>query len=140
MRKAAGILMIIYGVKTISIYAAAVINESLFSYLGSSAISFFWAVPAIIVGVVCLKRRDWGFCFAYSLLLFMWVIFNWGTLGLGPNIFASFEVLIRLNPVRLADTILSMPLGILPLIFICVRRNEWQEISDSVDYEVSNGG
>ena len=130
MRKAAGILMIIYGVKTISIYTVALIsNRSLPGYIGGSPISIIWAIPTITVGVFCLMRLYWGFCFAYSLLLFIYVIFNWGTLGLGPHIFESFELLIKLRPVRFLDTLLSMPLGILPLIFICLRKSEWQEIS-----------
>jgi len=129
MRKAAGILLIVYGVKTISIYTVALISDrSLLGYIVGSPISIIWAVPIIVIGVFCLTRLFWGFCFASSIFLFIYVIFNWGTLGLGPHIFESFELLIRLHPVRLLDTLISMPLGILPLIFICFRRSEWQEI------------
>jgi hypothetical protein len=132
MRKAAGILMIIYGVKTMSFLIVAIINNwSLAGYKTEHPFGLiigFWAVFIIIVGVLCIKSVVWGLCFASSLALFIYVIYDLAYIGLGPHIFASFELLIRLNPIRLVDTILAVPLGVLPEIFICLRKSEWHEL------------
>jgi len=132
MRKAAGILMIIYGVKTMSFLIMASINNwSLAGYKTETlfaTIIWFWGAFIIIVGVLCLKRVWWRFCFASSLALFIYVIYDLGYIGLGPHIFESLKLLIRLRPFLLLDTLLAVPLGVLPEIFVCLRKNEWREM------------
>lgn len=132
MRKAVGILMIIYGVKTMSFQWMAFINNwSLAGYKTEHPFALiigFWAVFIIIVGVLCLKRVCWGLCFASSLALFVYVIYDLGYIGLGPHILESLKLLIRLRPFLLLDTLLAVPLGVLPEIFICLRKSEWYEM------------
>jgi len=66
-----------------------------------------WVGFVIMGGVFCLRRKHWGLCFTSSLLLALFVI-------LGFFFFAA--------PLFLC------PLGILPIVFVCLRKREWQEI------------
>jgi len=133
MRKGAGILLIVLGAVALSLFIANVSGlvtppseyipaPPAYVYIIIATIGVF----SIIGGVFCLRRKCWGLCFTSSLflhilmtlLIFSTLLFSW--------MFALWLALI--------------PVWILPLIFICLRKKEWQEISDSVDYEVSNGG
>jgi hypothetical protein len=118
MRKAAGILLIIFGVAAISLSIVSVsglityytkYNQPTppdYLYIITAALAAFFVTG----GVFCLKRRYWGLCFTSSiflhifmtLLIFMfpWIFFLW----------------LYLSPV-----------WILPLIFICLRKSEWSE-------------
>jgi len=118
LRKAAGILLIIFGVAAISLCIVSVsglityytkYNQQPppdYLYITTATLGLFF----ITGGVFCLKRKYWGVCFTSSLLLhilmtllifvFPWVFFLW----------------LYLSPV-----------WILPLIFICLRKSEWAE-------------
>jgi len=98
-----------------------------------------WVLPTILLeivpsaffvigGVFCLRRKHWRVCVAS----------------------ASFAALIGIFVVVML--LLSRVIGegwitwivllaaVISIIFISRTKKEWQEISDSVDYEVSNGG
>ena len=125
IRIAAGILMIMYGVKTIGIYIS-----SIFLYewdfrgdyfdLALFLISIIAAVFFITGGVFCLKMKYWKLCFASSLCLSVFVFFDvipTARFFESPNI-PSWVV----SPILL-------PWGIVPIILVCLRKSEWQEIS-----------
>ena len=116
LRKAAGILLIIFGVAAIGLSIATV--SGLFTYYTEYNLQtppgyLYIAAVALGVfvttgGVFCLKRKYWGLCFTPSLLLhvfmtlsifiFPWILFLWLYLS---------------------------PAWILPLVFICLRKSEW---------------
>ena len=126
MRIAAGILMIMYGVKTIAIYVS-----SIFLYgwdfrgdyldLALFLISIIAPVFFITVGVFCLKRKYWKLCFASSLCLLVFMFFD-----LTPTAYFLHEFSNILSWVVSPLLILW---GVFPLILVWVRKNEWQEIS-----------
>ena len=72
------------------------------------------AVFFIVGGVFCLKRRNWRLCFTSSLFLhfFMTVL-----------IFSNLFFFSWMLPLWLS----LIPVWILPLIFICLRKDEWSE-------------
>ena len=130
MRKAAGIWMILYSVITIVFMGDFLI----YGYFGSApeGSPLFWGVATIIAavfiirgGVFCLKRKSWKICFASSIVLLVFMI-------LDLLIFVPFNPFWPNLPVLVVFFVvvpLSLPLGILPQIFVCLRRSEWQEIS-----------
>jgi hypothetical protein len=124
MRIAAGILMIMYGVKTIGLYVS-----SIFLYgwdfrgdyldLALFLISIIAPVFFITGGVFCLKRKYWKLCFASSLCLSVFVFFD------------GMPTLYLLEPLNIPSWVvgpLLLPWGILPIIFVWLRKKEWQEI------------
>ena len=108
MRRAAGILMITFGgiMTGILVYDGIQVHYHLAFNLPMSSLYVF----VITGGFFCLRRKYWKVCFISSLLLIFFtpVFFPW-LLGL------SFIFIVG---------------GIIPLIFICLRKSEWQEISD----------
>ena len=118
MRKAAGILLIIFGVVAISlsiVNVSGLINHHI-EYIQPTLPDYLYiiigtlAVFLITGGVFCLKRKHWRLCFTSSLLLHVFMtllifIFRW-----------TFFLWLWLIPV-----------WILPLIFICLRKSEWSE-------------
>jgi hypothetical protein len=132
MRKAAGILMIIFSVTAISNFMANLIWLS-YRDLGShfrSQYPDFGKPPfhllllvvilgafAITGGVFCLKRKYWTLCFISSLFLHYWMIVSYGFdfLGLSWYLFINRWFMFL------------TPVAILPLIFICLRKREWEE-------------
>jgi hypothetical protein len=130
MRKAAGILMITYGVKTIVFLVSFVIREGTHHYPYLIPYPIYWSViiiSAIFIitgGVFCLKRKYWKICFASSLCLLLFMIFD-TRLGVPRPV----VVLFHINIFTWVDIPLSLAWGILPQIFVCLRKSEWQEIS-----------
>ena len=124
MRIAAGILMIMYGVKTTGLYASYLfLNEGGFNgyYLDPFVlISIIAAVFFITGGVFCLKRKYWKLCFASSLCLSVFVFFD---------AMPTFHLLEFLNMPYWGVGPLLLFWGIFPIIFVCIRKSEWQEIS-----------
>jgi hypothetical protein len=121
MRIAAGILMITYGVKEIGFCVGSQIEWGFHGYpFEVSLVIILSAVFIINGGVFCLKRKYWKLCFASSLFLLLFMIFD---------LYFLFPVPFELNILRWLDTLLSVPWGILPQIFVCLKKSEWQEIS-----------
>lgn len=128
MRITAGILMIMYGVKTIGIYVS-----SIFLYewdfrgdyfdLALFLVCIIAAVFFITGGVFCLKRKYWKLCLASSICLSIFMFFDVMPTARffdSPNI-PSWVVMV-VSPILL-------PWGIVPIILVCLRKSEWQEIS-----------
>jgi hypothetical protein len=121
MRIAAGILMILYGVKTIGFFVVNVIGWGFLpigwgwhhSPLWMHLIAIISAVFIITGGFFCLKKKYWKICFASSLCLLLYMML--------------FEFWFRYP--TYVGIALSIPWGILPQIFVCLRKSEWQEIS-----------
>jgi hypothetical protein len=121
MRKAAGILMITYGLKAIGFLVGSLSDWGFHGYL--DALGLFVIISTVFIitgGVFCLKRKYWKICFASSLVLLLFMIFD--LYSLFPRA-AMLDILDRVNMT------ISLPWGILPQIFVCLRRSEWQEIS-----------
>jgi len=125
MRKAAGILLIVFGVAAISPFIVNVsglvttlpveyIDSTLPYYLHINIIICALALFFITGGVLCLKRKYWELCFTSSLLLHLcMVMFPTSFLFSFPWMFFLWVSLV--------------PVWILPLIFICLRKSEWSE-------------
>ena len=117
MRKAAGILMTIFSMTTVGIYfELAKYYVAPPNYLAVTLLTIFAVVPIITGGVFCLKRRYWRLCFALSLWLLLFMILFLLSLP-------SIEIRFRYIWVPC----FLIPMGILPQIFICLRRSEWSE-------------
>jgi len=107
MRKAAGIIMIILGVTMMGIFVHRGIQG--YYHLTFNLLMGFLHVFVITGGVFCLMRKYWTVCFISSLLLafsanLLWALF--------------FGHLIYL----------FIAGGVIPLIFVCLRKREWQEV------------
>lgn len=129
MRKAAGILLIIFGVlllvaeiRTLEILVVYW-HRTQFFPLGLLHIVF--AVIIVAGGILCIVRRYWGLCLA-SALLVLYMVISW--------LISGFKLS------DLEQLVLPIVLAVLPIILVCTRRKEWQEIPDSVDGKVSYGG
>jgi len=115
MRKAAGILMVVLGLILMWVYVDALGRADVYVWL-STKLSFtlFVIIGTVFVitgGLFCLKRKYWVLCFISSLFFNYYVIIVCAS-GLFPDFVVWFLI----------------PLGIVPLIFICLRKSEWQEI------------
>ena len=128
MRKAAGYLMIIFSVTAISNFMVNLIWLSYrdynppYYYFGGLPFHLFLLIVilgafSITGGVFCLKRKYWTLCFISSLFLHYWMIVSYG-FGFLPLSWYLF-----LNSWFMFLT----PVAILPLIFICLRKREWEE-------------
>jgi len=118
MRIAAGILMILFGVKTIGFLVKDLIDwVPLFGwgyvYHWMCLIAIISVVFIITGGFFCLKKKYWKLCLASSIVLLLSSMLLEGWLGL-----PTYPTIL-----------LSIPLGFLPLIFVCLRESEWQKIS-----------
>jgi hypothetical protein len=129
MRKAAGILMILYGVKTTGLYASYLfLDEGGFNgyYLDPFVlVSIIAAVFFITGGGFCLKRKYWKLCFALSLCLSVFVFFD-----AAP----TFHLLEFLNMPYLGVGPLLLACGILPIVLVCVGKSEWSESQAGLDF------
>jgi hypothetical protein len=122
MRTAAGLLMVFIGMTTVLIYVATLSHYGLPDYdLPPLPLTLFIIDSAVFVttaGVFCLTRRYWKVCFSSALLLFLIMIYwmiDWKPLGGYPEIRDSvFVILVGIG-------------GILPIIFVCLRKREWSE-------------
>ena len=121
MRRAAGILMIVFGLAALSLVIANVsgliANPSAYIQTPPDYVYIIIATLAvffIIGGVFCLRRKCWRLCFASSLLLhILMTLLIFSTL-----LFFSWMFLLWIS---------LIPVWVLPLIFICLRKNEWSE-------------
>ncbi|MGA8848936.1 MAG: hypothetical protein WB564_03830 [Dehalococcoidia bacterium] len=108
MRIAAGTLMIILGMTALGIFVYSIPAHYSLAF---NLLMFFSTIFIVTGGVLCLRRKYWIVCLISSLLLPCSVILLWFWIiphGLG---------------------LFFIPGGILPLIFICLRKREWQESS-----------
>ena len=118
MRKAAGILMIIFGVAAIgiSIYELSKRRYGFDVYSYSELVIMTELLVLFITGgVFCLKRKYWGLCLTSSIFLHFWVMVP----------LVDFVPRSWLNSLPPWFPYLS-PVTILPFILICLRKREWQ--------------
>ena len=137
MRIAAGTLMIILGTITGTFVAFV---EVLLGW-GDGSMNYacfilFAIIPAVFVipgGVFCLKRKYWKLCFTSSLLLLFIDLY----LFIAFNFYYRPTIPVNTYPIMIPDTsrfLISFLIwfvilgGILPIIFVCLRKREWQEI------------
>jgi hypothetical protein len=119
MRIAAGILMIAVGMALLVNFVPRLIEEG----AGSFDLPFVNLVVVISAlffvagGVFCLRRRYWKVCFASSLLLLVLLAF----------LLLIFWVLWSLLYAPVWWMVVPIPVGILPIIFVCLRRRDWQK-------------
>ena len=110
MRIAAGILLIVLGMVLLISFVPVLIDYGGYD-LGFDLFVIIASVFIVTGGVFCLMRKVWGLCFASALVAILFMI-------------------IWLMGSRLAETWLTWLIsivGTLPIIFVCVRRREWQE-------------
>jgi hypothetical protein len=117
LRKAAGILLIIFGVAAIGL---SIVNVSgLITYYTRynqlTHPDYLYIITAtlgvlfITGGVFCLKRRYWGLCFTSSILI---------------HILMTLSIFL---PWTYLWWFYLIPVWILPLIFISLKKSEWAE-------------
>ncbi len=110
MRITAGILLIVLGMVLLISFVYVLIDYGGYDL----AIDLFAIIASVFIvtgGVFCLMRKVWGLCFASALVVILFMLF-W------------------LIGSRLAETWLTWLIsivGTLPIIFVCVRKREWQE-------------
>ncbi len=132
MRKAAGIILIILGMWGLYglIVGIIITSDSVWNpYLPF----FLWRIICapffVIGGVFCLRKKYWRVCLASALLaVFIGIAIIVAPLLEGRYFFIAWETWIRV-------------LGaVISTLFISLTKKEWQDISDSVDGEVSYDG
>jgi len=118
LRKAAGILLIIFGVAAIGlsiVNVSGLITYHIGEYIPQTPPDYLYIITAalgvlfITGGAVCLKRKHWGLCFTSSILI---------------HIFMTLSIFL---PWTYLWWFYLIPVWILPLIFICLRKREWQK-------------
>jgi hypothetical protein len=108
MRRAAGILMVIFGMTAMGIFVYGIQD---YYGLAFNLLMIFSTVFIITGGVFCLKRKYWIVCFISSLLLpcFVFLLWTWVI----PSDLGLFFI----------------GGGIISVIFVGLRRREWHEFS-----------
>ena len=112
MRIGAGILLIVMGMVLLISFVYVLIDYGGYGM----AIDLFAIIASVFIvtgGVFCLMRKVWGLCFASTLVALLFMIF-W--------MMGSFLAVAWL-------TWLISIMGTLPIIFVCIRKREWKEIS-----------
>jgi membrane protease YdiL (CAAX protease family) len=135
MRIASGIILIILGVTGLR-GLIFLIRESMIrvpSIPSSAVFNVIWYIVPVVLfvcgGVFCLRKKYWRVCLASaSFAVFMAIV-------------TVVEPSVRLGRLLMPWIAWFVVIGaVISTVFIAVSKKEWQEISDSVDYEVSNGG
>ncbi|UCD21917.1 MAG: hypothetical protein JSW22_07845 [Chloroflexota bacterium] len=144
MRKAAGIILITLGVYFVYFLITGVVAVGIrllldvftpgagglvsrVVVLGSVGVAAFY----ITCGIFCLRRKYWGVCLASALLV---VLLSLCDLASGRGWVFSGNIAMGSIPWVVFAAVL------IAVIFIGIRKKEWQVISDSVDGKVSYGG
>ena len=144
MRKAAGIILIVLGVFFIYILIDVVVVFGIDFFLAPFVPIFpqgfllgvfliVFVVSAafhITGGILCLRRKHWRVCLAAASFAVLFSVFDPGGSLLSGN--------VRILPGWISWVMLVAT--VIAVIFILRAKKEWQEISGSVDGEVSNGG
>jgi len=119
MRKATGIMLIIYGAGTLFVYVGILITHM--HIPSDPVLNILFMIPAAFIvtgGVFCLIRKYWKLCFASALLAVLMMIF------LMPGIFWSPGFSLSASAWWMWSLIIT---GALPIIFVCIRKREWSE-------------
>lgn len=119
MRIAAGILMIILAMVLpgiVSMLGEGIMDIRTFN-LWFSLFIIISGVLLVTGGVSCLKRRYWKLCFTAGLFA-IFVMILWVGLFGGSLLFSLHWLYINL---------FFIATGILPIIFVRLRKREWRE-------------
>jgi hypothetical protein len=121
MRIAAGILMIVVGIALLVNFVPRLIEEGIGSY-DLPSVNLVMVISALFFvtgGVFCLRRKYWKVCFASSLLLLvlmaLLLLILWVLWSLLPPYAPVWWMVV------------PIPVGILPIVFVCLRKREWSE-------------
>ena len=131
MRIAAGILMILYGAGTLLVYVGVLITHvSIFDFdqFAISPFTILFMISAAFIvtgGVFCLTRKYWKLCFASALLAVLMMIF------LMPGIFWSPGFSLSASAWWMWSLIIT---GALPIILVCIKKRDWLEFPDWMDF------
>ena len=132
MRIAAGTLMIILGtiMGTFVALVELALGDGSMNYARFTLFSIIPAVFVITGGVFCLKRKYWKLCFTSSLVLllldsYLFIAFNFRYIPFPLNSYPPPSA--TWFPPSFLDWVFTLS-GILPIIFVCLRKREWQEI------------
>ena len=121
MRQAAGILIIVVGIALLVNFVPLLIEDGVGSY-DLPFVNLVMVISALFFvtgGVFCLRRRYWKVCFASSLLLLV---------VLALVFFILWVLCLLLPPYGpVWWMVVPIPVGILPIVFVCLRRREWQK-------------
>jgi hypothetical protein len=135
MRIAAGIILIILGAVGVRgmVYFLSMSTLALSSIPLSVVLTVLWyIVPAVFYmagGTFCLSKKYWRVCLASA------------SLAVFTGVFALVEPFVMLGRFAIPWTAWAAVIGaVISTIFISLRKKEWQEIPDSVNREVSQGG
>jgi len=124
MRIAAGIMLII-----LSVFGL----RGLLFLLSDVVFNIVWySVPVVFFvtgGVFCLRKKYWRVCLASASFAIFMAIFS----VVEPSVVLGRFVMPWVAWIVVIGAVIST-------IFISLSKKEWQEISDSVDGEVSHGG
>jgi uncharacterized membrane protein YphA (DoxX/SURF4 family) len=118
MRIAAGIMLMIGGMASLFCYVPFLqfMNVNLFVFDPIFIpLLMFSAAFVFTGGIFCLNGEYWKLCFAAALLAFLIMIY-WIYAATG-----GFSHPLSAYPPFITGT--------LPIIFVCIRKREWQEIS-----------
>ena len=115
----------IYGAASLYFNVGGIISE--FRHIREPVLTILLSVVfyAFIVtgGVFCLKRKYWRLCFASALLavlIMIYWIYGYTRFSFPPPLFPPFLV---------SYLLLLVVTATLSIIFVCIRKREWQEIS-----------
>jgi hypothetical protein len=136
MRKAAGVILMVLGVVALVPVIISVVNISDLDFASARLSVLIGTLPYGIVfggllvagGVLCLKRRHWGVCLVSAVITV--------SLWIGPVVM----MLVEGGFSALWNFAIQVPGGLVAIVFISLRKKEWEEFSDSVDCEVSDRG
>jgi len=121
MRVAAGILMIIVAIGSLIYFVPLLIQDGVGAY-GLTYLHLVMVISALFFvpgGVLCLRRKYWRVCFASSLLLLV---------VLGSLTYILWVISSMFPPYHPTWWVVLIPAAILPIVFVCLRRREWQHI------------
>jgi hypothetical protein len=125
MRKAAGILLILYGELSLFVFGVVLFTHlHIFVFGPFDTLFIISAAFTVTGGVFYLKRNYWKLCFASALFAVLMMIF----LMLGIVEFPEILWLPCFSP--LLQPWWAWPFIItwaLPIIFVCIKKREWSE-------------
>ena len=139
MRKAAGIILIIMGIGQVANMVASVVGVWPGSFINSGSLFRglwylgYWPIiyGALFItgGILSIGKRYWGLCLISALLALVGGIYS-----------VVNALLLGFTIGYLSETWGAWLLvvgALISIIFISLRKKEWQGISDSVDGTVS---
>jgi len=121
MRIASGILMISVGIALLFFFVPILSEHGIHTYdlPFFNLVMIISALFSVTGGVFCLKRKYWKVGFASALLL----------LVLSGLLIFVLSVLCSLGNEYTPPgwAWFPIPVGILPIVFVCLRKREWSE-------------